>query len=204
MSRSDWATLIAVAATIISFALLLPQIIRLWRTGRTEGVSPAWAATGASSNVGWLVYILSQELWIVLPSVAVASIQFLLTFWLLYRNHAPVRAGAIAGIVTGTGYAVIGITFGWTVLGTVLAFSYAIQYAPSVMTAWRTWAPIGISPVTWIISVAEAMGWGVYGILIEEAPIIIFGIVSGLSSFAVLSRLWVTRGRDPELAALDR
>lgn len=198
MSRSEWATLVAVAATIISFALLVPQIVKLWRTGRTAGVSPAWAATGASSNLGWLAYMVSQQLWIVLPSVIVASVQFLTTFWLLRRNHAQVRTGAVAGIAISAGYVAVGIAFGWTTLGAVLAFSYAIQLAPSVVTAWRTWAPDGISPTTWTIAVMEAVGWGTYGILVEDRNIVFFGIVSGTASLMVLTRLWVARGRLPD------
>ena len=104
MGRSDWATLIAVAATIISFGLLMPQIVRLWRTGRTAGVSPTWAATGATSNLGWLAYMISQGLWVVIPSVVVASVQFLLTFWLLRRNQAPVGLGAMAGLASAVAF----------------------------------------------------------------------------------------------------
>ncbi len=201
MGRSDWATLIAVAATIISFGLLMPQIVRLWRTGRTAGVSPTWAATGASSNLGWLAYMVSQGLWVVIPSVVVASVQFLTTFWLLRRNHAKVGLGAMAGMASAVAYATVGMAFGWATLGAVLALSYAIQYTPSVVTAWRTWAPVGISPMTWAIGTVDAAAWGGYGILVEDRNIVLFGIVSGMASTMVLTRLWITRGRQPDTAA---
>lgn len=197
MNRTELANLIAAGATVISFVLLVPQIVRLWRTGRTAGVSPAWAAIGMAINVGWLAYVIGRELWIAIPSNLVSVVAFLTTFWLLHRNRAEVRPGLFAGSAVGLTFLGVGVGFGWDALGTVIALSYTVQFAPSVVTIWRTWAPVGVSPSTWILALSEAVGWGGYGLLIEDPPIILFGLVAGTASVLVLSRVVMTRGREP-------
>jgi len=55
--------------------------------------------------------------------------------------------------------------------------------------------------MTWAIGIVEAAAWGGYGILVEDRHIVLFGIVSGTASMMILTRLWITRGRQPDTAS---
>ena len=195
MSRSDWALLVGVVFTLVSFVLLVPQILRLLRTGRAEGVSATWAALGATINLGWLAFVVAEKVWIGIPSILVSILSFALTLMLLRRNGARIANALSACIVAAVFFAVVQLGFGWTALGTTLALSYIVQFTPSVTTAWRTHVPVALSPATWSLGLAESAGWSLYGVLIRNGPIILFGLVNGTASLLVLLRIWFARDR---------
>ena len=104
MSRADFALLVGAVATIATFVHVVPQILRLLRTGRIEGVSPSWAAVGMTLNFGWIAYVVSQEYWIAIPSIVVAIASFGVALYLMKRNGAggasqhPVQRGGRGGV----------------------------------------------------------------------------------------------------------
>ncbi|MDE0666325.1 MAG: PQ-loop domain-containing transporter, partial [Acidimicrobiaceae bacterium] len=123
MSRAEFANLVGIVATAVTFVQILPQIVRLIRTGHVEGVSPAWAAGGATINLGWLAYVIEGRFWVTIPSIIVAIVSFVLALFLLYRNGASIRAGLLMSGAIALGCVVIQQAAGWTVLGTVLGLS---------------------------------------------------------------------------------
>ena len=84
---------------------------------------------------------------------------------------------------------------GWTVLGTVLGLSNGLYLGPSVIAAWRSHVPVGISPATWWLTVLEGLKWGFYGVLVFSGPIVVYGSTAVLLAALVLLRLWTTRHR---------
>ena len=84
---------------------------------------------------------------------------------------------------------------GWTVLGTVLGLSNGLYLGPALIAAWRTHAPVGISPGTWWLTVLEGLKWGFYGVLVAAVPIMVYGSTAMLLAVLVLLRLWMTRHR---------
>ena len=195
MSRAEFANLVGIVATAVTFVQILPQIVRLIRTGRTEGVSPAWAAGGATINLGWLAYVIEGRFWVTIPSIIVAIISFVLALYLLYRNGASIRAGLLMSGAIAVASVVIQQAAGWTVLGTVLGLSNGLYLGPSVVAAWRSHTPVGVSPVTWWLTVLEGLKWGFYGVLVEAVPIMVYGSTAILLALLVLLRLWVARDR---------
>ena len=195
MSRSEFANLVGLVATAVTLAQILPQIVRLVRTGRIEGVSPAWAAGGATINLGWLAYVIEGRFWVTIPSIIFAIIIFSLALFLLYRNGASIRAGLLMSGAIALACAVILQAAGWTVLGTLLGLSNGLYLGPSVVAAWRSHAPVGVSPWTWMLTVLEGVEWGFYGVLVESGPITAYGATAILLALLVLLRLWVARDR---------
>ena len=195
MSRAEFANLVGIVATAVTFVQILPQIVRLIRTGRTEGVSPAWAAGGATINLGWLAYVIEGRFWVTIPSIIVAIISFALALYLLYRNGASIRAGLLMSGAIAVASVAIQQAAGWTALGTVLGLSNGLYLGPSVLAAWRSRAPVGVSPVTWMLTVLEGLKWGFYGVLVEAVPIMVYGSTAILLALLVLLRLWVARDR---------
>ena len=195
MSRAEFANLVGIVATVVTLVQIVPQIVRLIRTGRTEGVSPAWAAGGATINLGWLAYVIEGRFWVTIPSIIVAIVSFLLALYLLHRNGAAIRAGLLMSGAIAVASVVIQQAAGWTVLGTVLGLSNGLYLGPSVVAAWRSHTPVGVSPWTWMLTVLEGLKWGFYGVLVEAVPIMVYGSTAILLALLVLLRLWVARDR---------
>ncbi len=195
MSRDELAFWVAVVANGVTFVQIVPQIVRLLRTGRTEGVSPTWAAAGATINLGWLAYVVENEFWETIPSIIVAISSFGLALYLLYRNGARVRTGLLMSVAIAVASVGIQRAAGWTVLGTVLGLSNGLYLGPAMIAAWRTYAPVGVSPGTWWLTVLEGFKWGLYGVLVAAIPIVVYGSTAILLAVGVLLRLWMTRDR---------
>ena len=195
MSREELAFWVALVANGVTFVQIMPQIVRLLRTGRTEGVSPAWAAVGMTINLGWLTYVVENEFWVTIPSIIAAIVSFGLALYLLYRNGADVRLGLLMTVPIALASVGIQMAAGWTVLGTVLGLSNALYLGPSVVAAWRAHVPVGVSPVTWWLTVLEGLKWGFYGVLVAAVPIMVYGSTAVLLAALVLLRLWMARHR---------
>ena len=195
MSTEELATLVAVVATAVTFVQVVPQVVRLLRLKRTEGASPAWAAIGMVINIGWTAYVIAEEFWVTIPAVLSAVVSFGLVLFLLWRNGADVRVAVVACIAVGVAAVGLQLVSGWTVLGTVLGLSNGLYLGPSVWAAWRSHAPVGVAPLTWVLTAAEGILWGYYGVLVEAIPIMVYGSTALLLAALVLLRLWITRHR---------
>lgn len=186
---------VGVAATAVTFVQILPQIVRLLQIGRTEGVSPVWAAIGTTVNAGWIAYVVAEELWVTIPACLVGTAGYGIVLYLLYRNGAGVRTGLLLSAVVAVACVVVQLEAGWTVLGTVLGLSNGLYLGPSVVAAWKSHAPVGVSPLSWVLVALEGVLWGLYGLLVEASPVVVFGVTAALLAGLVLLRLWFTRHR---------
>ncbi len=195
MSRDQLALWVAVVANGATFVQILPQIVRLVRTGHTEGVSPVWAAVGMTINVCWLTYVVENEFWATIPSIVAAVSSFALALYLLHRRGVSVRAGVLLSVAVVVASVGIQQSAGWTVMGTVLGLSNGLYLGPAVIAAWREHAPVGVSPGTWWLTVVEGFTWGLYGALVASVPIMVYGSTAILLAAAVLLRLWLARDR---------
>ncbi len=185
----------AVVATLLAWTTLVPQITKLWRTRNADGVSATWAMAGAVSNAAWTAYLLSQRLWLAVPSTAVSVLFYLLVGWLIARTGRALGVPTLLGSAWATLLVIVGLAGGWSGLGLLLGVSFGVQAIPSVWTAFRTWAPQGISPGTWQLALAEGSLWLVYGAAYRDRPIVIYGVLSCLTSLLMLSRYYGTRRR---------
>ncbi len=195
MTSEVFAVVVVIVANALTFTMLLPQVGRLLQTGLIEGVSAVWAATGTVINVGWLAYVLHAAVWLAIPSIAAAVLSYSLTLYLLFRNGADVRIGLVTAALLAAALVGVQAVAGWTLLGTALAMANGVQFAPSVRAAWHAQTPAGVSPLTWLITEAEAVLWALYGVLIADVPIVLFGVTASAAATAILFRLWLTRDR---------
>jgi uncharacterized protein with PQ loop repeat len=185
----------AVVATLLAIVTLIPQVTKLWRTRNAEGVSATWATLGTVSNGAWTAYLLSQALWLAVPSTAVMAVFYLITVLLIGRAGRPTRTAVVLGTAGALLMVVAGLVGGWSGLGLVLGVSFGVQATPSVWTAFRTWAPRGISSGTWQLILIEGLLWLVYGAGHGDRAIVVFGILSSIASALMLGRYYTTRHR---------
>lgn len=189
------ANIAVIAATIGTFTFLVPQTIKLIRTRDTEGVSATWPALGFVVNLGWFVYMISQQFWAAVAAPLVTFLSYLVVLWALRRAGRSLRTSAIRGLAWGIVLTIIGLVLGWPALGVALGISIGVQLTPSIWSAYRTADPSGVSAGTWWIGLAEALLWGYFGLFNNDAGIITFGVVAALASALMLARYWFTRRR---------
>lgn len=182
------ADVLVIAATLMAWWSLIPQIRRLIKTRDPSGVSSSWPGIGLVTNAGWTGYLIDQELWAAVPSVVVMTVAYSLVLWALFVTGARPWRGIIAGVVWTITLVVAGLAAGWSGVGTTLAWSYLIQLAPAVTAAYTTRRPSGISPVTWVSIVIEAALWGGYGYLNGDGPVVTYSVIGVAAGSAILFR----------------
>jgi uncharacterized protein with PQ loop repeat len=185
----------AVTATLLAFVTLIPQVAKLARTKNAEGVSTTWAVLGAVSNAAWAAYLVSQRLWLAVPSTAVMAVFYVVTVGLIGWTGRPVLRPLSVGALWASVLTVVGVVGGWAGLGILLGVSFGVQATPSLWTAFRTWAPSGISPGTWQLTLIEGLLWLVYGAAYTDQAIVLFGILSSVASALMVARYYGTRHR---------
>ena len=197
MTLADTAVIVA---SILAVGSLVPQAVRLLRTRDIVGVSVLWTALGTVTNLAWFAYALARGLWAGVPAtLATAGFYgFLFVTLVRFGGHAGAAVlGGTAWAVLLTGVTVIG---GWSALGAVLGMSYAVQVAPSLWTAWRTYAPTGIAPGTWVLFFVQVILWGYYGAEEQDWAIKGFALTGIVSSLLMLLRWAMTRSRHAQPA----
>jgi len=189
-------------ASVVFLARLMPQPIRLARTGVPDGVSGLGAINSVVSDIAWILYGLVAGLVPVWAVTAAALVPGLATVALLRRRL--VRADLLGG-AAWLGLILIAAVAGKLAL--VLAGSVLVNQGPQVWTAIRSNRLEGIAKTTWYIALADAAVWGLYGVVQPEADFALvgYGVVLMSSAVTILLRVWWTSrrsGADPLLADL--
>ena len=182
-----------IGASILTVVFLVPQIVKLIRSGDSAGVSATWPAFGFVTNVGWLAYMISQGFWAAVVAPFVTFISYGVILWALARNGRSLRVSYVWGVAWTGLLVAITMLAGWSAFGVFLGFSYGVQLAPSIWSAYQTADPSGISPGTWWIGTAEALLWGYFGWFHADVGIVTFGIVGVVASSLLLIRYYSTR-----------
>jgi uncharacterized protein with PQ loop repeat len=189
----DVAVLLGWLGSVLFLARLVPQPVRLWRTGIAHGVSSQAALNAAVSDVGWVAYGLGAGLVPVWVCAGVAVPLDLWTTWLLRRTVSRRTVGF------GAGWAAVMVVAWWLVggvgLGTVLGASVVVNHAPQVWAAVRGDRLAGIAPATWFIAIADAGLWGGYGAFVRDPALIAYGLILLTAAIVVLVRLFQVGGR---------
>ncbi|MGF1617070.1 MAG: PQ-loop domain-containing transporter [Acidimicrobiia bacterium] len=189
------ANIAVILATISTVAFLLPQIVKLVRSGDSDGVSTTWPALGFVINAGWCIYLIAQALWVAVFAPFFTFLAYGVTMWALLRTGRDLSTSYLRGVVATTLLTAVAIIGGWEVLGVFLGISYGVVITPSIWTAYRTSIPSGISALTWWIGLVEALLWGYYGWFHSDRGIVTFMVVGVIGSGLMLIRFYTTRSR---------
>lgn len=184
-----------VLATLLAWASLMPQLLKLVRTKDPTGVSATWPAIGLVTNLAWTSYLAVRDLWAAVPSTVVMVVFYFFVLRALAGAGKDLTRPIRRGIVWAAGLTAVLVIGGWGLLGLALAWSYGVQVAPAVVAAYRTWAPTGVSVGTWRLITLEATLWGLYGWLLADGPIVVYAVVGVTAGLAILGRLGFTRNR---------
>lgn len=190
-------TVLAVAASVIGSGMAFPQALKLFRTRRTEGLSPTWIGVSMAINAWWTAYAIAESLWMLLP---VSSVSLSMYAWIavvFVRNAAGQRRSGLLVGVFGLGMAPLPVLIvaGWESAGIAIGLSYGLQLAPAVLAAFRTRELSGVSSLTWVLSFGEAILWLGYGVGVNDAALGVSGVVGIVLAGAILVRLELTGHR---------
>jgi uncharacterized protein with PQ loop repeat len=187
LSSTDALGLLASAVFLVR---LLPQPVRLARTGVASGVSPLSALNSMLTMVAWVTYGLIVGLPLVWVVSAVALVPGVWTV-LLLRREVSRRDLMWAGAWL-TLQAVAAVT---RQLVVVLAAGVLVTQGPQVLRALRETDLTGLAAATWWLSLLDATTWGAYGLAVGDAALVAYGVVLATSACIVLTRIRLTRRR---------
>jgi uncharacterized protein with PQ loop repeat len=188
----SWLPIAAAAFAVPQF---VPQLLDVWRTGDTAGVSWSWAVLTSVGNGGWIGYFALSRLWTALvPAISATILAGVLAVLLGRHGGVPRRSLALT-----LGWAAT-LILGWAIagrvgLGTALTASFVLQVTPAVWTAYRTQRPTGISVGTWLLILAELFCWGVYGLDIGDPRLTVLGWTGVIAGLLMLARARGARRR---------
>lgn len=184
-------------ASAVFLVRLLPQPLKLWRTGVPDGVSPLGAINGAVSDVAWLIHGIAVGL---APVWAVSALACPPSIWLVVLLRRSTRRSDVLGGVLWLSAVVIGAITGQ--MTAVLAFSVVVNQGPQVWEALRNDDLSGVAVGTWLVAFADASLWGAYGVAVGDAALVAYGIVLFTASAVVLGRVAITRRAGTTLPAV--
>lgn len=184
-------SLIALTASAVFLARLVPQPVRLARTGVPDGVSALSALNGVTACAAWVAYGLMigvVPVWLVSVLALVPSVW---TAWLLRREMTAGVVGlAAAWVLTLVLAAVMGV------FGAALGVCVIVTQGPQVLQAVREHDLSGISATTWRIAVLDGLAYGIYGLALGDPALVGYCVVLCTCAAIVLFRLWQT-AREP-------
>lgn len=179
---------VGLVASGVFLLRLLPQPLRLARTGVVAGVSPMAALNSVVTALAWTAYGVTAGLPVVAVVSALATIPSAWTALLLLRSAArPDWIGGSAWVAVVVGAAASGR------LGFVLAGSVLLTIGPQVILALRGSDLRGIAPATMWIALCDASLWGLYGVTVRDGSLMAYGVVLFSSATIVLTRIALTR-----------
>lgn len=180
-------TLIAAVASIIFLARLVPQPLRLARTGVPDGVSPLSAINGVTACLAWIAYGLMVG---VVPVWTVSVIALIPSLWTAWLLRHEVDASALTA--AGAWVAVLLLAAHTGTFGAVLGLCVIVTQGPQVARAVREHDLSGISATTWRIAVFDALAYGIYGLAIHDQALLGYAVVLTVCAAIVLTRIWQT------------
>ena len=187
--------LIAAVASAIFLARLIPQPLRLAKTGVPDGVSPLSALNGVTACVAWIAYGLMIGVVPVWSVSVLALVPSVWTAWLL-RREIDAAAAAAAGAWVG----VLALAAATGTFGAVLGLCVIVTQGPQVARAVREHDLSGISTTTWRIAVFDALAYGAYGLAIDDTALLGYAVVLTACAAIVLTRIWQTGDAETEPA----
>ena len=188
------ADLLGIIASGIFLVRLLPQPLRLARTGVSSGVSPLSGIHATIAAAAWLVYGVEAHLPLVWGVSVAALVPSLWTNALLWRRTT--RHDALWGLAWLV--ALVGLR-SVDLLSAGLAGGVLVTQGPQVRTAVRSDDLGGLAPATWWVSLADAASWGAYGWALGDAALLGYAVVLSSCATIVLVRLRATRDTNRHL-----
>lgn len=175
-------------ASVVYLSRLLPQPVRLARTGLPVGVSTVAAMNAVISDAAWIAYGVQADL---VPVWLVALVGVVPGVWTVVLLRRQVDRGDLVRSGAWLVTIVVAGLVGW--LGVILAASVLVNVGPQVWTALRSDDLRGLSAFTWLLAIGDGLLWGAYGLVVADGALLAYAAVLVGGALIVLVRMAVTR-----------
>ncbi|MEI2697215.1 MAG: hypothetical protein V9E94_02300 [Microthrixaceae bacterium] len=184
-------TVLGVAAPMVFLVRLVPQPLRLARTGVDDGLSPMGAFNQLLSEGAWLAYGLIQasvSIWLV------SAVALFPSGWQALMLVRRSRTIDLVGAAAFGAAIIVAWSAGW--LGAILGASVLVTTGPQVFEALRRDDLSGIATQTWWIALVDAALWGSLGWVTDDLALVGYWAVLTVCALTVLARVaWTRRTR---------
>jgi uncharacterized protein with PQ loop repeat len=168
----DSMTLFGIISTSLGVMRAMPQLVRLLRARRAYGVSVDTTATSMIVSFGWATYgLLTDQHAISFASGASAVIFALITLFAL-RFGRQLTEFKIAPVWLAV-LLLLGSIGGASGLSVVLPVSVLAANIPQVWVAYRERDLADLSLSMWLLSTAEGLLWGGYGLVQQDISVLV-------------------------------
>jgi uncharacterized protein with PQ loop repeat len=181
-----FASFLGILGTLVGLSRALPQLLRLLRTQGASGVSADSSATSSVVSFGWMAYgILSVQPYVILATGLSGIVYALITLAGLRfgRSIKEIRVAPLWCVVLLLVY----LWAGQSSLGVVLAVSVLVANLPQVRVAFRETDLTDLSLGTWLLCFIDGLVWGIYALLLDDLPIIFYGIFQLITSGLIVA-----------------
>jgi uncharacterized protein with PQ loop repeat len=184
MGDAGWVVMLGWLAAVVVIVRMIPQPVRLVRTGVPHGVSALAVINIALTELAWIVYGLSENL---APVWVLSLFAFPAGLWTVYLLRDRIARPDLFGAAVWSASIVLGALTG--TLALVLALSVVVNYGPQVLTAIRGTRLEGLAPATWYLALADAGLWGAYGLAIGDPALIGYCVALASAAVVILARI---------------
>ncbi len=142
---------------------------------------------GAVSTAVWTAYTAARGLWWATAADALSCVSYLSSVVVLARHgvRPRIEAGGLWLAIFVVSYLAADLAG----VGTVLAFAFIVQVAPSIWTAYRSTDLLGASIVTWRLTLAEGVLRFAYGAAMGDAAVLTFGLIAAIAATLMILRI---------------
>lgn len=182
------AEITGLAASVFIFAISLPQLVKIIKSRSVQGVSATtWSLTLMTYAV-WFGYSPRLEAVAVGVNNLLAGVitGVLLGYIFYVKTGSKVKATIFSSVIF-----LLGASIGYYIpelIVQILLFASAFMRAPQAIESYKNWKhkkSTQVSLTTWVISTAGSAFWVFYGVMIQDALLIIVPGISLLLAAAI-------------------
>ena len=159
---------LGVVCTVLAFVFIWPQVFRVYRLRSVEGIAPRGTLQGVAGAVLWNTYAIAK--WN--PTLLVSNVAVVLAFILIglaQVRHRVLPATSLAGVFVGM--SLVGALLAMATPAAVGWVAIAISgtsFVPQTVHVLRSDALHAVSPTMYVMLLATATCWCIYGFLIHD------------------------------------
>ncbi len=181
----QFSSFLGLTGTLIDLVRATPQLIRLFRSRNSFGVSADAMSTSCIVSIGWTIYgLLTHQPYVILASGIMASIFLMITVMAL-RLGRSMRELRVAPIWLGV-LTLAGSILGKYGLGAALSVSALASNIPQIRVAYGEKDLTGLSLGTWLLSFSGGLAWGLYGALQQDVSILVSAVFQSTTSCIII------------------
>ncbi len=189
------SALLGITGTVIGLIRAMPQLLRLLRSKKTQGVSVDTALTSAVVSFGWAVYgILTHQTYVALATGSSGTVFLVITITALKfgRRINEIRIAPVWLCELVSAF----LFRQETGLGLILPVSILVSNIPQIVVAVKENDLSDLSFGTWMLSLSDGLVWGIYSLIEQDYSIMVFALFQLMTSGAIVGLKLLNRKRN--------